>query len=1059
MTFLTNFFFRIGILFLVLSVLGVSAHAQNELPDASVEASPPLDIISLEPGKESPQAAESTLIPWSIEARGGVGDKQYIFELRKDGGDPQLVKSGQYFRWVWEPEVAGRYQVRGTVTDSLGNREESVWSDPFRITPPLKVSPPKPEIPGPQMLGAVSIPWTVEASGGVGDLTYTFELRWEQALPDTVQEGRSPRWVWTPERAGPHQVRVTVQDERGNQETTDWSDPYGIAPPLRIEAPAPDKNSPQAAKTVPIIWSVEAIGGVGAKTYQFEYSRNGSAARVLYTGPLSKISMGPQSEGDYRVRAMVKDRLGNQVQSDWSEIFRMTPPLTVAPPAPEVAGPQMAGAATISWSVEASGGVQPISYRLELSRNQAEPCTIELGENRTWVWSPDEAGNYRIRAVMTDALGNQQVGPWSDVYRIEPPLAIRALTPGKTSPQAAKTVAIPWTADVIGGVGEKIITFELSDDAPGFRIVQESVENRWTWEPKTAGTYRVRIAVADALGHQAQGDWSAPFVIAPPLEIASFGPEKDQPEYLVDAPISWRAEATGGVGEKTFTFTLQKKGSSASVMQTGASPQWVWTPENLGFYRARVTYSDSLGNEVQSAWSEFHEIVGPLTLMGLTVQRPSPQPALGEQILWTAKTEGGVGELIYEFQSRKDGIVLTEQAEPEANWNWRPQKTGDYQVRVVTRDAEGHQIEGAWSPEYHIGPAISRDTRIAFLPIDNISGMKAPLSEIELVYSDLLTDEGFRLLPKNELEKFMKKYRMRHTGGIGARLSQLLKEETGAEAVLITSIESYHVADPPKISVFSRVVLLGPQPEIVWMDSVGVTGVDSPGLLGLGLVKDSKVLLAKALDELIGSLNRYLSGETYFQRSMPGHGKNGEVIVDADISLAEKYLPHQYYRATWFEPLARYSVAVVPFLNKYARKNAGFVAPLHFVEKLHSYENLEVLEPGVVREQLLKYRLIMPAGPSLAISDVLASPTTLDADLILSGNVFDYQGQRGEARVDFSAQVFDGKAREVVWWSRNYATGGEGVYFFDVGRVYSAHGLMNRMAGSVSALIFNGDFP
>jgi hypothetical protein len=142
-------------------------------------------------------------------------------------------------------------------------------------------------------------------------------------------------------------------------------------------------------------------------------------------------------------------------------------------------------------------------------------------------------------------------------------------------------------------------------------------------------------------------------------------------------------------------------------------------------------------------------------------------------------------------------------------------------------------------------------------------------------------------------------------------------------------------------------------------------------------------------------------------------------------------------------------VAVVPFLNVEARKYAGEVVALHFVKQLSRYENLRVVEPGLVRDTLLKYRMIMESGPSLASSDILADKNILGADLVLSGKVFDYQGAQGMSKVDFSVQAFDGPKREVIWTSRSYAAGNDGVYFFDAGSVPSAHGLTTRMSKAV----------
>ncbi len=69
----------------------------------------------------------------------------------------------------------------------------------------------------------------------------------------------------------------------------------------------------------------------------------------------------------------------------------------------------------------------------------------------------------------------------------------------------------------------------------------------------------------------------------------------------------------------------------------------------------------------------------------------------------------------------------------------------------------------------------------------------------------------------------------------------------------------------------------------------------------------------------------------------------------------------------------------------------------------------------MIRDILLRYRLIMQAGPSLAVSDILADQRIFGADLILSGKVFDFQDATGESRIDFSTQIFDGGRREVVW--------------------------------------------
>ena len=89
----------------------------------------------------------------------------------------------------------------------------------------------------------------------------------------------------------------------------------------------------------------------------------------------------------------------------------------------------------------------------------------------------------------------------------------------------------------------------------------------------------------------------------------------------------------------------------------------------------------------------------------------------------------------------------------------------------------------------------------------------------------------------------------------------------------------------------------------------------------------------------------------------------------------------------------------------------------------------------------------MEAGPSLANAGLLFSERSLGVDLVCSGTVFDYQDAAGVPKVDFSVKIFERNSRKVVWSSRSYGNGGDGVFFFDLGRVRTAHRLASDLAG------------
>lgn len=120
---------------------------------------------------------------------------------------------------------------------------------------------------------------------------------------------------------------------------------------------------------------------------------------------------------------------------------------------------------------------------------------------------------------------------------------------------------------------------------------------------------------------------------------------------------------------------------------------------------------------------------------------------------------------------------------------------------------------------------------------------------------------------------------------------------------------------------------------------------------------------------------------------------------------------------------------------------------LHLAKALKEFDNFNVIELGTIRQIFLELRIIMDQGISLAQADPIFA--MLNADLILSGNVADYddyQGGLGKPKVAFSTQIIEKNGREVVWSSDGYNEGDDGVFFFDLGKVNTAHVMASQMA-------------
>ena len=347
-------------------------------------------------------------------------------------------------------------------------------------------------------------------------------------------------------------------------------------------------------------------------------------------------------------------------------------------------------------------------------------------------------------------------------------------------------------------------------------------------------------------------------------------------------------------------------------------------------------------------------------------------------------------------------------------------------------------ICGCTGKEERIGiatPPQERKFLIAVFPVENLSGKVAPLGEIGTLFKEGLKGYGFGILDDEVLNTVITRHRVRYTAGVEKGIGKAFKDETGADAILIPSVELYDDVDPPKVALFCRLVSTGDDPAILWIDGTGIAGDDSPGILGLGLVEEPRVLLAKAVESLTRSLAQY--------GSEGGDSPKGE-------RGARKFRPKIVYRSDGVDPEKKYSIAVVPFFNKSDRKYAGEIIALHMIRNLMAPGHFEIVEPGIVRQELLRFRIIMSEGVSLPDTETILN--AVNADLVLNGEVLEYQdypGPEGNAKVDFSVLFIERKTRKVVYSSYSQNTGDDGVLFFDWGKVNTAHAMASQMARAI----------
>jgi hypothetical protein len=343
----------------------------------------------------------------------------------------------------------------------------------------------------------------------------------------------------------------------------------------------------------------------------------------------------------------------------------------------------------------------------------------------------------------------------------------------------------------------------------------------------------------------------------------------------------------------------------------------------------------------------------------------------------------------------------------------------------------GHGAAGPAGPA--IGSARPGERpRVVLMPIENLATGLAPTGELRAAVAAAL-GERVELLAGDPLEKFLARHRLRYSGGLDGEAARAAREELGADAVLITSLQVYREGDSPALGITMRLVSTEDEPTILWMESAVRTGDQAPGLLGLGLVRRFEPIRRRVLGELTRSLDAFLAG------------RHGQARCDEGLW----YEPKVRYRSQFLDDGTRRTLAVVPFLNLSRRSRAGDVVALEFVRQLVASGRFRVLEPGVVRDYLLRARVIMPGGVSLETTRLFLG--ALGAEVVMSGVVLDFEdnGQRAIPAVRFTATLLEGGSGDVIWSSGSYNRGDDGVFFFGLGRIGNSQDLTCRMVANV----------
>jgi hypothetical protein len=362
----------------------------------------------------------------------------------------------------------------------------------------------------------------------------------------------------------------------------------------------------------------------------------------------------------------------------------------------------------VTWTATTAGGVAPYSYQFWVFDGVSWTVGQSWSASNTFRWRPPFPGSYTVQVWVRSAGSTNTLDAWRNAtasVAVPTALTVTAIAPSPAAVSAGTQVT--WTAAAAGGTGPYTYQFWLFDGEQWTLAQDWSATNTWSFRPAAAGTYNVQVWVRNAGSGSQYDAWAAsdPLTVALPTSLVVTRLEHSASPVPAGTPVTWTANALGGVGPYTYMFWLFD-GSAWSVGQDwSSSSTWTWTPSAVGTYAVQVWVRNAASAATYDAWLGSDSFVvtpaAPLTLTNVTWSVTNVPSAIsvpaGTPVNWSAQAVGGTGPYTYKFWLfNGTAWSIGRDWSADSTWTWIPATAGTYSVQVWARNAGSAAEYDAW---------------------------------------------------------------------------------------------------------------------------------------------------------------------------------------------------------------------------------------------------------------------------------------------------------------------------------------------------------------------------
>jgi TolB-like protein len=309
------------------------------------------------------------------------------------------------------------------------------------------------------------------------------------------------------------------------------------------------------------------------------------------------------------------------------------------------------------------------------------------------------------------------------------------------------------------------------------------------------------------------------------------------------------------------------------------------------------------------------------------------------------------------------------------------------------------------------------------MPMENYANApRATDSLSTLIYAQLASD-SISLVPDSVLRKVLRSHRIRNTIDIPAADLQVLHDETGADLLLLSSLNHFaNFTGAAEVSVAMRLLDL-PTGEIRWAEALSRHSNNRifrlPGTNG-----NKRLSLAT---KLIRKLSHRFTTKAYVPRRCIDESKLKRASSQSRSSASR--------------------IAVMPLANSTQSRFAGELISSQVISELVK-DGFYVVDPGLVRGSMFASSLLSRGEVAMPVLNHLQS--AVRAEWVLTGTVrkfreWETSDERGDCEVALDLRLISASTGTIVWSNSISRKGSEFERFFGIGALHGAACLSDKL--------------